>query len=271
MRRLSAYFGDKMLSDINGPLCRDYADAQNTDTMARRDLEELRAAINHHRHEGLHDRIVSVVIPPRRPARERWLTRDEAAKLICAAWRYREVQNGRPTRKHPRRHIARFILVALYTGSRASVVSSAALEPVEGRPYVDLARGILYRRPARAVETKKRRPPAPIPPGLLAHLRRWKRLGYRYVVEWDRKPVGRVGRTFQAVVEDAGLGPEVTPHTLRHTAATWLVQNGVDLWDAAGFLGMTATTLDRTYGHHHPSHLEGARLGFRRRPPMDRQ
>jgi hypothetical protein len=28
------------------------------------------------------------------------------------------------------------------------------------------------------------------------------------------------------IVADAGLGDEVVPHTLRHTAATWLVQAG---------------------------------------------
>ena len=120
LRRLGTFFASHTLADINGPLCREYAEAQNTDTMARRDLEELRAAINHHRREGLHDRLISVVAPPRRPSRERWLTRSEAARLIWAAWRFREVKDGRPTSKRPRRHIAHFILVALYTGSRAS-------------------------------------------------------------------------------------------------------------------------------------------------------
>ena len=43
--RLLAFFGDKLLSDINGDLCRDYAANSSTDAMARRDLEDLRAAI----------------------------------------------------------------------------------------------------------------------------------------------------------------------------------------------------------------------------------
>ena len=54
----------------------------------------------------------------------------------------------------------------------------------------------------------------------------------------------------------------MTPHTLRHTAATWLMQAGVDLWEAAGFLGMTAETLERVYGHHHPDHLKNAARGI---------
>jgi integrase len=55
----------------------------------------------------------------------------------------------------------------------------------------------------------------------------------------------------------AGLSG-VTPHTLRHTAATWLMQNGVPIWEAAGFLGMSAEMLARVYGHHHPDHLRNA-------------
>ena len=37
----------------------------------------------------------------------------------------------------------------------------------------------------------------------------------------------------------AGLAGRVTPLTLRHTAATWLMQRCVPIWEAAGFLGMS--------------------------------
>ena len=50
--------------------------------MARRELEDLRAAINHHRREGLCNAIVDVVLPPKSQLAERWLTRSEAARLI---------------------------------------------------------------------------------------------------------------------------------------------------------------------------------------------
>jgi hypothetical protein len=49
---------------------------------------------------------------------------------------------------------------------------------------------------------------------------------------------------------------------LETTAATWLMQAGVDLWEAAGFLGMTIEMLAERYGHHHPDHLSGARRAF---------
>jgi len=64
----------------------------------------------------------------------------------------------------------------------------------------------------------------------------------------------------------ANLPKAVTPHTLRHTAATWLMQAGVDKWEAAGFLGMSVEMLDRVYGHHHPDHLRTAARAIGYRP-----
>jgi len=52
LARLLDFFGAMMLSQINGALCRRYWEHSTTFSMARRDLEDLRAAINHHRSEG---------------------------------------------------------------------------------------------------------------------------------------------------------------------------------------------------------------------------
>ena len=41
-------------------------------------------------------------------------------------------------------------------------------------------------------------------------------------------------KAFRNVAHAAGL-PDVTPHILRHTAATWQMQLGTDLWQAADF------------------------------------
>ena len=129
-----------------------------------------------------------------------------------------------------------------------------------GRSYVDLERGIFYRKAIGKRATKKRQPPAPIPPRLLAHLRRWKdrKLVATCFVEFNGKPVGSVKRGFKTAVGLASLTGKVTPHTLRHTAATWLMQRGVPIWEAAGFLGMSPEVLQDTYGHHHPDYLQGA-------------
>ena len=138
---LDSFFGDRMLSYVTGETCRTYAAQRSTDAAARRELEDLRAAINHHRREGLCSKVVEVVLPHERPPRERWLNRSEAARLIWSAWRYREVQKGRQTDRRSRQHVARFILVALYTGTRASAVCGAALQATVGHGWVDLDRG----------------------------------------------------------------------------------------------------------------------------------
>ena len=65
-------------------------------------------------------------------------------------------------------------------------------------------------------------------------------------------------RAFAAQLAAAGLTTRHAAHILRHTAATWAMQNGADLWQTAGFLGMTVEMLDRVYGHHHPDHQADA-------------
>jgi len=163
------------------------------------------------------------------------------------------------TERRSRRHVAKFILVGLYTGTRAGAICGGALQPTVGRGWIDVDRGVFYRRPPRQRETNKRQPPVPLPPQLLAHLRRWKRSGQRFIVEWNSKPVKAIEKAFANTVADAGLGPDVTPHVLRHTAATWLMQSGTNPWEAAGFLGMSVDMLLERCGHHHPDHLSGAR------------
>ena len=204
---------------------------------------------------------MAITLPDKSEPRTRWLTRSEAARLIRAAWRMRQTWKGKVSDRRTGQHVARFILVALYTGTRAGAVCGAAIRPTIGRGYVDLERGVFYRRPPGQRETNKRQPPVPVPDRLLAHLRRWERLrlSTAAVVEWNGRPVERIHKSFRASRDAAGLGPDVVPHTLRHTAATWLMQNGCDIWEAAGFLGMSPEMLERVYGHHHPRHLEGAR------------
>jgi len=74
------------------------------------------------------------------------------------------------------------------------------------RSYVDLERGIFFRKPIGKRATKKRQTPAPIPPRLLAHMRRWKarRLIVSHFVEFNGKPVASVKKGFRSAVRLAG-------------------------------------------------------------------
>ena len=267
--RLNDYWGGKPLSQVTAAECRAFVKQRAKTGGARADLETLRAAINHHAKENLHYGLVRVTLPPKGPPRERWLTRSEAAKLIWACWRYREqqtVHRGRQkgqliaTEKRPLRHLVRFILIGLYTGTRAGAIASASPYRNDGHSFVDLDQGIFYRLAIGRRATNKRQTPAPIPPRLLAHMRRWVRRGVvtSHFVEWQGAPVKSVKTGYRHAVDLAGLWGRVTPHTLRHTAATWLMQRGVPIWQAGGYLGMSAAMIERTYGHHHPDYMRAA-------------
>ncbi len=80
----------------------------------------------------------------------------------------------------------------------------------------------------------------------------------RHVIHWNGKTVLRCKGAFNRARIRAGLDGKVVPHTLRHTCATWLMQAGVDIWEAAGFLGMTVQMVQETYGHHHPAFMAKA-------------
>jgi len=217
-------------------------------------VEDLRSAVRHPWKAGMCLALTPVVLPPRSESRVRWLRRAEAARLLLATYRYREVQKGFATGRRSLAHVARFILVGLYTGTRASAICSAALSPTPGKGWVDLEAGVFYRRAIGRRETNKRQTPVRIPPRLLCPLRRWARLGIseRYVVEWNGGPVKRINKGFRSARRLAGLGEDVVPHALRHTCATWLAQRRVPIHEICGFLGMTRETFERVYGHHHP-------------------
>jgi integrase len=78
-------------------------------------------------------------------------------------------------------------------------------------------------------------------------------------------PTSQTGHTvsvqeaFLRTVARAGLDPQqVTPHTLRHTAITHLVQSGVDLPTVMRISGHRSLTVVARYAHQNGSHIEAA-------------
>jgi integrase len=206
------FFGLKVVGELNGSLQRDYAEKRGSLSAARRELEDLAAAINHTLRDkvGGGNIVFRPVLPDAAEARDRWLTRKETAHLIWTAWRARKRNRGGTPGPHMSKHLARFILVALYTGTRAGAVCGAALVPSIERGYVDLERGVFHRKAVGARTTNKRQPTVDIMPRLLAHMRRWHRLGIskHSVIEWQGEPVLRVSKTFETIREAAKL-PDV--------------------------------------------------------------
>lgn len=254
--RMSGY-----LTDIDASTCRAYVAHVGAERSGAMDLSMLRAAMNHAVEEGKLTRAMKITLPEPSLPRDRWLSRSEVAQMVWAAWRYRRSENGRSGEADEwatRKHIARFIIASIYTGTRKSATLLAAFERVPGYGYIDLKEGLWYRQPSGKKRTKKRQPPVPIPGPLLAHMRRWRKNGQRFLIEYTGQPIERLDKAYRLLVKELQLGDDVVIHTLRHTAITWGLQNGMTPWDAAGFFGITIDMLTKVYGHHSPSHLREA-------------
>jgi integrase len=231
---LSAWWGDKRLSDVTARNCRAYAQT-HTPAVARRDLQALRAAINYwHKEYGPLPSVPAVVMPAKSEPRERWLTRSEAARLL---WASRHTE-----------HLKRFILLGLWTGSRTSAIVSLTWD------RIDFTAGVMKRRGyGEAESTTKRTPPVRLSKRALLFLRRWRKLdgkSFSHVVHWGGRRVQKFRHAWATATKKAGV--KCTPHTLRHTRATWLMQAGVDPWEAAGHLGMTLQMIE-LYAKHSPN------------------
>jgi integrase len=231
---MSSWWGDKSLSAVTAKACRAYA-ATRTPSSARRSLEVLRAAIRYwHREYGPLPSVPVVVMPPKSEPRDKWLTRVEADRLVRAAERVE--------------HVKRFILLGLLTGSRMEAILSLTWD------RIDFAAGVMRRRSYGETESKtKRTPPVRLGKRILKLLRQWRAADgdrCKYVIHWNGQRIKGFGGIWQRVCKDAGV--DATPHTLRHTRATWIMQQGdVPIWEAAGHLGMSLATLQK-YAKHSP-------------------
>ena len=257
IERVAEYWGAKTLNDVTRGECREFAKTR-TPGAARRELQDLSAAINYHKGEKHHHLEVRVFKPRAGRPRERWLTRAEVASLLRLCLHTPELQGGRPTAKRPLRHLAPFILFALYTGSRPGDVLTASFAASSSVSVIDLDQGLFYRKPSDKQDTTKRQPTTPLPFRLQLHLRRWKALGAERVVEFEGRPVGSIKTAFAHLLELAKLpGAPVVPYSLRHTCATWKMQAGEPAWSVAGFIGSSEAMILKHYGHHSPSALRG--------------
>lgn len=227
---------------------------------ARRELVVLGAALTRCWKAGKLDRLIPIALPPQAEPRERHLTRSEAVLLLAGALGFYQDADGKWRRNRFKisRHVARFILIGIYTGTRHDAILRLRWKRNPSGGHIDLSAGVLYRRPDGAVETAKRRPPVPLPARLIFHCRRWKKLTTHGPVEYGGKPVRKERRGFETARKLAGFGADITPHILRHTCATWLLQRGVSVYDVAGVLGTSEAVIRKTYGHHAQDNLRKA-------------
>jgi len=278
IERLIKFWGGKTVYQINEKTIYEYqkkarAGKPLAASTTLRELAELKSIINYGIQKGLCElrgHIVDWELPPPPEPRMTFYTRSEIAKLVWTAYRRKNMAMGKPgIGIHTSKHIARFLLIAVKTGTRAERIEQASFKNHADRPWIDLENGIFYRAGvANKSPVNKRADPVRIPDDLLSHLRRWAKEGDDVIK--STRGVGSTRKGFFNLKHEV-LSNErakvVNRHTCKHTCASWLMQKRVPLSIIASYLSTTEEVILRHYGHFSPDfhkEIDDARRTARR-------
>lgn len=210
-------------------------------------LAALRQVFNFAKRHGLYagDNPVSLVKKPSADARRlRLLTHDEADRLLAAL-------AERESNVHD------MALLALHCGLRAGEIFSLTWGDV------DMERGVLILRDTKSGKTRA----AYMTEAVAAMLGAMERRGHNDLVFLSANGgrIVQITETFNRVVAALGFNNGVTDprqkvvfHTLRHTFASWLVEQGVDLYSVKELMGHGTLTMTERYSHLSPDKLRRA-------------
>ena len=264
--KLLDYWAKKTAGNVTENTCRDYHSVRNRGFRARlkaqkqperditpsqvaRELSVLQAALTHDWKKGRITQYIHVWQPKFDNRKDRWLTQDEVGKLLDAAEAMPEAKNYLPL----------FILLGVYTGARHSAILQLTWD------RVDLERGTIdFNDPSRE-RTKKGRSLIRIPMPLRAVLKVAEHDG-PYVVQRAGKGLLSVKKAFGECCAKVGL-VGVSPHTLRHTCASWQAQDGVSFAKIGKYLGHSdSATTEKRYSHHAVDYMDDSVRSLDARP-----
>jgi integrase len=232
------YFEKLGVSDVDERVCKLFAakDGRKPGS-TRKSLSTVRAALRWAERKALIDKAPHIWFPQAPPPKDRRLTREEYERLERASWNSV--------------HLLLFLRLARYTGGRAGAILALTWGQVDF-----VGKRISLGGSGR----QKRRAVVPMHPMLAWTLVLAKDAAETdHVIEWAGKPVKSIKNAFRRAVKDAGLGKEVTPHVLRHTAASWMAEAGVPMSEIAAVLGhRDSRTTERVYARMSPEYLQKA-------------
>jgi integrase len=244
-KNLEPHFGALRVSDVTPDRTRTYERLRTTGKIGRpskpatirRELNALLGCLGWAAGQRIIAKadVPELDLPQASEPRDRWLSLTEMQKLLNAA---------AARRRGPKlATIEIFLWLALETAARKGAIAELTWD------RVDFETGVIHYDVPGRVKTKKRRSAPPISKSLRPVLER----AYR---ERGDSPfvlggVTNFNDTLERVAEDAGV-PDVSPHVLRHTAATHMARKGVPLWIIAGVLGNTMAMVESTYAKHCP-------------------
>lgn len=275
-KNLQPHFGSKTVPEVSQKATDEYKTKRTTGKLGRKvlpqtcrkELAHLMACLHYCSDPKYNKKmfavslIETIQLPEAGEARDRWLRTEETQKLLNAAAELRRGQTNRLSR------VERFLWLALETAARKTAIIELTWDRVDFETNV-----IHYDVPGRR-KTKKRRAVVPISKSLRPILER------AYAERLDPKNKkglvldnpGGVWAPLQHVVIKAGLADDrerskkgakprstgISPHVLRHTAATHMARRGVPLWIIAKILGNTLAMVEKVYAKHSPDDLREA-------------
>ena len=177
--------------------------------------------------------------------KDRYLTKDEADRLLAEL-------NIRSAVTHD------MAVLALYCGLRASEVCGLTWGNVD----FNLKRIKVGWRTAKGSKTRW----VPMPPQVEELLKSYGQgKGIHPVFKNDAdEPFKTISKTFSRTVQKIGLNDDVLPeerisfHSLRHSYASWLVQNGRPLHEVQKLLGHGSIRMTERYAHVSNEYMENA-------------
>lgn len=230
------HFGKSIyLDELNDALINRYVVGQKVSNSTKnRRLELLRALINRAKDQwGVEtpDLNLRKHMLKEPEARTRWITPEQADNLIeCAA-----------------EHLKAPIRCALLTGLRLSNITELRWEQVDMHSRLIHVK-VKSNKPGRKSHT--------IPMSnqlfMLMVEQQPQKEGHVFLRHFKSKPsvpVKKFRRSFQTACEKAGI-EDFRFHDLRHTAASWMIQNGVPLEVVKEVLGHSEIGMTMKYAHH---------------------
>jgi integrase len=143
--------------------------------------------------------------------------------------------------------------LALLTGQRTEALLSLRWD------QVDWNAGLINFMPDDILQADRRKGRGIVPINdelrtiLMFHV---KQATTPYVIEYRGDRLRDIRRPWRRARDEAGLPKEITPHVLRHTAATRLLGKGANLMSVARFLGhKDSRTTEQTYFQFQPEFL----------------
>ncbi|MBV9589228.1 MAG: tyrosine-type recombinase/integrase [Hyphomicrobiales bacterium] len=241
-KALEPRFGSLAAEEIERDHCRAYVEARRTagikDGTIHTELGHLRMVLRWGWKGNLISSAPHIERPSKPPPREHHLTRKQARALISHA---------------TMPHIRLFIILALTTGARSAALLGLTWD------RCDFKRSKINLRDPFLTRPHKGRAVVPMNDTARAALTEMKSGALSpFVIEWAGRRVASVKKGLAASARAAKL-EGVSPHTLRHSAAVHMAEDGVPMEEIASFLGHSDVKVARNiYARFSPDYLHKA-------------